>query len=93
MALGAQRREVLGLVIRQGLWLTGAGIAAGLALAWSLTRLLSGLLYGVNAMDPWTLAGVSLLLLVVSMFATYLPARRAFTGTIKLHRITPAWDR
>ena len=77
MALGAQKQDVLALVLRQGLFLTAAGIAAGLLLAFSLTRLLTGLLYGVKPTDAWTLTGVSLLLLLVSLVATYLPAHRA----------------
>ncbi|MGA8028479.1 MAG: FtsX-like permease family protein [Bryobacteraceae bacterium] len=77
MALGAGKRDVLMLVIKQGMLLTGAGLIAGLAIAWCLTRFLSSLLYGVKATDPWTLAGVSLLLVGVSFLATYLPARRA----------------
>lgn len=77
MALGAQKRDVLALVIRQGLLLTAAGLVAGLILALSLTRFLNSLLYAVKPADPWILSGVSLLLLVVSLLATYLPARRA----------------
>jgi ABC-type antimicrobial peptide transport system permease subunit len=77
MALGAQRNDLLRLVIREGMVLTFAGLAAGLAIALSLTGLLSSLLYGVKATDPLTLAGVSLLLVLVTLFATYLPARRA----------------
>ncbi len=77
MALGAQKQQVLALVIRQGLLLSGAGLITGLMLALSLTRLMRGLLYTVEPADPWTLAGVSLLLLFVAFFATYLPAFRA----------------
>ena len=77
MALGAQKRDVLTLVLRQGMAWTGAGLAAGLAAALCLTRFLSSLLYGVKATDPWTLASVSLLLLFVALGAIYLPARRA----------------
>lgn len=77
MALGAQKHQVLSLVVRQGLWLTGAGIVLGIVLALSLTRLLSGLLYDVQPTDPWILAGFSLLLLLTSVAALYLPARRA----------------
>lgn len=77
LALGAQKRDLLGLVIRQGLLLTGAGLAAGLILGLGLERVLNGLLYEVKATDPWTLAAVSALLLVVSLLATWLPARRA----------------
>jgi len=77
MALGAQRRDVLTLVVRQGMVLTVAGLAGGLIAALCLTRFLSSLLYGVKATDLSTLAGVSLLLVVVAFLATYLPARRA----------------
>lgn len=77
MALGAQKGDVLRLVIQQGMLLTAAGLIAGLAAALSLTRFLSTLLYSVKATDAWTLAGVSLLLLLVAFFATYIPARRA----------------
>lgn len=76
-ALGAQRRDILVLVIRQGVLLTLVGLSAGILVALSLTRLLSSLLYGVTATDPWTLAGVSLLLIAVATLAVFLPARRA----------------
>src|SRR5262249_12744927 len=62
MALGAQRRDVLGLILRQGLRLTLSGIAIGLIAAWAATRLLINLLYGVSATDLPTFAGISLLL-------------------------------
>jgi len=77
MALGAQKRDILLLVLRQGMAWTGIGIGAGLIGALCLTRFLSGLLYGVKATDPWTLAGVSALLVSVALLAAYLPARRA----------------
>jgi putative ABC transport system permease protein len=77
MALGAQKQDVLALIIRQGMLLTLAGIAAGLAVALALTRFLSAFLYGIKPTDPRTMAGVSLLLLLVSFLATYIPARRA----------------
>ncbi len=77
MALGAQRRDVLGLIVRQGTLLAVGGIGAGLVVSWLLTQLLVSLLYGVKPTDPWTLAAVSLLLLLVALFATYIPARRA----------------
>lgn len=77
MALGAQKRDVLALVVRQGMVLTVAGLAVGLAVALSLTRFLRSLLYGVGPADQWVLGGVSALLLAVAFFATYLPARRA----------------
>lgn len=77
MALGAQKRDILALVIRQGMLLTIAGLAAGLAVALCLTRFLSSLLYEVTATDPWTLAAVSLLLIGVAVVAVSIPARRA----------------
>ena len=77
MALGAQRGSVLRLVIGQGLTLAGIGIAAGIAAAFGLTRLMESLLYGVSASDPLTFAAVAILLLVVALLACYVPARRA----------------
>ncbi len=77
MALGAGRREVLGLVLRQGVSMSAIGIAAGIAGALAVTRLLSNLLYGVRAADPITFAAVSLLLGLVVLAACYVPARRA----------------
>jgi len=65
------------LVLKQGLLLTVFGIAIGLAAAFALTRLLSGLLFGVEAVDVSTFTTISLLLVVVSLLACYLPARRA----------------
>jgi putative ABC transport system permease protein len=77
MALGAQRRDVLRLVIGQGLKLVAIGTLAGLIAALAMTRLMSSLLYGISATDPLTLAGVAILLAVVALGACYLPARRA----------------
>jgi len=77
LALGAQRRDVLSLILRQGLTLTFAGVTVGLLASWAVTRLLTRLLYGVSATDPLVLAGVALLLSVVSLLACYVPARRA----------------
>jgi putative ABC transport system permease protein len=77
MALGAQRRDLLKLVIREGMVLAFAGLVAGMIVALSLTGFLSSLLYGVKATDPLTLAIVSLLLVLVTLLATYVPARRA----------------
>jgi putative ABC transport system permease protein len=77
MALGAERGEVLMLILRQGLSLTLIGIGTGLAGALALTRVMSGLLFGVKATDPLTFAAIVGLLTVVSAIACYLPARRA----------------
>jgi putative ABC transport system permease protein len=77
MALGAGRADVLGLIFRQGMKLAGAGVALGLAFAFALTRVLNSLLFGVKALDPLTLAAVALLLLVIALAATWVPARRA----------------
>jgi putative ABC transport system permease protein len=77
MALGAQARDVLRLVVGQGMRLVLVGIVLGLAGALALTRLMSGLLYGVAATDPTTFAANALLLVAVSLAACYIPARRA----------------
>jgi putative ABC transport system permease protein len=77
LAIGAQPRQVLLLVLKQGLSLTVIGVILGLAAAFALTRLLSGLLFGVAAVDVGTFAMMSLLLVLVSIAACYLPARRA----------------
>ncbi|HEU4834145.1 MAG TPA: ABC transporter permease [Pyrinomonadaceae bacterium] len=77
LAVGAQPRQVLLLVLKQGLALTVVGLVLGLAAAFALTRLLSGLLFGVAAVDVTTFSSISLLLVIVSLLACYLPARRA----------------
>jgi ABC-type antimicrobial peptide transport system permease subunit len=77
VALGASRANVLRLVLLQGMWLTFVGLAAGLALAFGLTRFIGGLLYGISANDPMTVASVVTLLAVISLLACYLPAHRA----------------
>jgi putative ABC transport system permease protein len=77
MALGAQPRRVLLLVLKQGLLLTLLGVGIGLCGALALTRLMSSLLYGVEATDPATFGAIVLLLNVVSLVACYIPARRA----------------
>jgi predicted permease len=77
MALGAGPREVVGLVIRQGMVLTVAGVAAGTAAALAAARTASGLLVGVSASDPVIYSGAALFLAVVALFACGLPARHA----------------
>jgi putative ABC transport system permease protein len=77
MALGARMEQVAGLVMRQSLRLALAGVAVGLVAALAVTRALRSLLFEVSPTDPVTLAVVSLLLIVVALVASYLPARRA----------------
>jgi putative ABC transport system permease protein len=77
MALGAERRHVLKLVVGQGMVLALGGVGFGLAGALLLTRLMKTLLFGVSATDPLTFAGVSLLLFSAALLACYLPARKA----------------
>jgi ABC-type antimicrobial peptide transport system permease subunit len=77
MALGAQKSDVLGLIIYGGLRLTLLGNAMGLAGAFALTRYLSSQLYSVKATDPVTFLAVALALMGVALFACWLPARRA----------------
>ena len=77
MALGAQSRDVLRLVIGGSAWWTFAGVAVGLAGAAGLLQLLGSFLYGVSPLDPIVLGGVALLVIGVSLAASYLPARRA----------------
>jgi predicted permease len=77
MALGAQPRDVLRLIIGQGVWLAGIGLAFGILASIAVTRLMSQLLYGVAASDPVTFVGVAVLLSLVALAACYIPARRA----------------
>jgi putative ABC transport system permease protein len=77
MALGASQRDVLNLIVRQGMVLSLVGIGLGIVVAFALTRFLTSLLYDVRPTDPATFVAVSLLLSVVSLVATYIPARRA----------------
>jgi ABC-type antimicrobial peptide transport system permease subunit len=77
MALGAQTKDVLRLVLAQGTKLVLAGVAMGLAASFAATRLMRGLLYGISATDPLTFAGVSALLVLAGLAACYVPARRA----------------
>ncbi len=77
VALGAETRDVLRLVLRQGLTLALAGVALGVAASLALTRLMKSFLFGVSATDPLTLVGVALLLTFIAGLACWLPARRA----------------
>jgi putative ABC transport system permease protein len=77
MALGAQRRQVLAIVLRRGLALTLAGLALGTASAAGSARLLESLLFGVATVDGPTYASVLLLFFLVALLAAYVPARRA----------------
>jgi len=77
VALGASRVDVLRLVLLQGVWLTGVGLALGLAFALGLTRFIARFLYGIGANDPVTVVSVVMLLGAMSLLACYLPAHRA----------------
>jgi ABC-type antimicrobial peptide transport system permease subunit len=77
IALGAQSRNVLQLVLGDGLRMTVSGVAVGLVAAFGLTRLLTGMVYGVSTTDPATFAAMAVLLIVVALLACYIPARRA----------------
>jgi putative ABC transport system permease protein len=77
LALGAGRRAILAMVLRQGLWLAIAGAAVGLVGSLIVSHLMAGLLFGVRPTDPLTFVGVTLLLTAVSLAACYIPARRA----------------
>jgi predicted permease len=77
IALGAERHNVLGMVLRQGARLALIGIGVGLVGAFAATRAIGGFLYGIEATDPLTFVAVSLLLIAIGLLACYLPARRA----------------
>ncbi|MGA3043933.1 MAG: ABC transporter permease [Bryobacteraceae bacterium] len=77
VALGAERKDVLRLILGHGVKMALIGIAAGIAASFALTRLMAKLLFGVSAYDPLTFAGVACLLILVALAASYIPARRA----------------
>ena len=77
MVLGASCREVQRMVLREGLQVTALGVAIGLGAALALSRVMAGYVYGITSTDPLTLVGASLLLTLVALLASYLPARRA----------------
>ena len=77
LALGAQHRDVLRMILRQGMKLALGGVASGIIAAFALTGLMRSLLFGVTAHDPLTFASVAALLIVIALLACYIPARRA----------------
>jgi putative ABC transport system permease protein len=77
VALGATRRHVLAMVLRQGAVLALAGVVVGVGAALALTRLMSSLLFGVRATDPWTFVVMPVTLALVALAASYVPAHRA----------------
>jgi putative ABC transport system permease protein len=79
MALGAQRPDLLRMVLREGMTLVVLGLAMGLPIAFALTRLISSLLFEVSPTDLMTFAAVPVLLVLVALTACYIPARRAIT--------------
>ena len=77
LALGAQRGDVLGMVVREGMRLAGTGVVVGVVLAAAATRLITGFLFNISPLDGLTFAGMSGLFVVVALVASYLPAQRA----------------
>jgi putative ABC transport system permease protein len=77
IALGAQPKDIFGMVLREGMLPVSSGLILGLLLSFGLTPLMSGLLFGVRASDPATLIATSIFLAAVGFLACYLPARRA----------------
>jgi ABC-type antimicrobial peptide transport system permease subunit len=79
MALGAQRNTLTSLFVRQGLWLTGIGVACGLVAAFATMRFMSSLLFNVSPIDPITYVAISIGVAATAWIACYLPSRRAST--------------
>jgi putative ABC transport system permease protein len=77
MAMGAGQRSILRMILRQGVWIISAGVLSGLALAVAMARLVGNFISGVSPYDPLTYLSVSALLMLVALFACYIPARRA----------------
>jgi putative ABC transport system permease protein len=77
LALGAQRRDVVAMVVRHGMLMALAGTGVGLTAAFAVVRVMSELLYGISAADPATFIVIPVLLLAVALAACYIPARRA----------------
>jgi ABC-type antimicrobial peptide transport system permease subunit len=77
LALGAQLKDVLSLVLKKGMRWTLLGVVIGLGGAFALSRLMTGLLFGVSATDPLTFVGIAAVLSLVALVACYVPARRA----------------
>ena len=77
MALGARRGDVLSMILREGAWLAMVGVAIGVAVSLAITRLMATLLFNISPSDPLTLVAVAVLLSLVALLASYLPARRA----------------
>jgi putative ABC transport system permease protein len=77
IALGARAEEVTRMVTRQGFVIAMAGVAVGLGCALIATRVMTGLLFNVSATDPWTFFSVAVMMALVALLASYLPARRA----------------
>jgi putative ABC transport system permease protein len=77
MALGAQKRDIIGLVMKKGMVMTSLGVGIGLAVSFALMRLMTNLLFGVGAYDPATLGTITLLITATALLACYIPARKA----------------
>jgi len=77
MAIGAERRNVIWLIMRESIWLTLVGVAIGVMAALATSNLLTKLLYGLKPNDPLTITAAALFLIVIAVLAAYLPGRRA----------------